>query len=96
MANIKKVYNIAYLLCNYMPKVSKTMFRASIEVRDYSECNETVLNPENADKYVLSLGLFDKPSKAEKIRKLLSVNNPKYTFLLTLIEETEYDQTTSL
>jgi hypothetical protein len=28
---------------------NKTLFRASIEVRDYSEINKSVLNPENAE-----------------------------------------------
>jgi hypothetical protein len=31
-----------------MNENQKTLFRASIEVRDYSETNKTVLNPANA------------------------------------------------
>lgn len=75
---------------------SNTLFRASIEVRDYSETNKTVLNPENADKVNLSLGLVDRPSKAEKIRKLLAENNKHLTFLLTIKEEISYDEETNL
>lgn len=73
-----------------------TLFRASIEVRNYSSTNQTVLNPENADKVNLSLGLVDKPSKAEKIRKLLAENNKHLTFLLTIKEEINYDEETNL
>lgn len=73
-----------------------TLFRASIEVRDYSEMNKSVLNPENADKIKLNLGIFEKPSQAEKFRKRLAENNMQYTFLLTLKEEVNYDETTSL
>lgn len=73
-----------------------TLFRASIEVRNYSSSNQTVLNPENADKVNLSLGLVDKPSKAEKIRKLLAENNKHLTFLLTIKEEINYDEGTNL
>lgn len=79
-----------------MSEKSKTLFRASIEVRDYSDTNKTVLNPENADKYVLNLGLFERPSQAEKIRKLLAVNNKQYTFLMTLEEQLNYDEETIL
>lgn len=74
----------------------KTLFRASIEVRDYSEINKSVLNPENADKIKLDLGIFEKPSQAEKLRKRLAENNMQYTFLLTLKEEVNYDETTDL
>lgn len=74
----------------------KTLFRASIEVRNYSEENKTVLNPENADKFKLDLGVFEKPSQVEKLRKILSENNKHLTFLLTLKEEVNYDQTTDL
>lgn len=73
-----------------MPK-SKTMFCASIEVRDYSETNKTVLNPENADKFVLKLGFFERPSAVEKIRRLLADNNPNFTFLLNLTECIDYE-----
>lgn len=79
-----------------MNEKSNTLFRASIEVRNYSITNQTVLNPENADKVILSLGLVDKPSKAEKIRKLLAENNKHLTFLLTIKEEINYDEETSL
>lgn len=75
---------------------TKTLFRASIEVRDYSELNKTVLNPECADKIKLNLGIFEKPSQAEKLRKRLAENNGQFTFLLTLIEEVNYEQTTDL
>ena len=74
----------------------KTLFRASIEVRDYSEINKSVLNPENADRIKLDLGIFEKPSQAEKFRKRLAENNMHYTFLLTLKEEVNYDETASL
>jgi hypothetical protein len=74
----------------------KTLFRASIEVRDYSEINKSVLNPENADKIKLDLGIFEKPSQAEKFRKRLAENNMQFTFLLTLKEEVNYDETTDL
>lgn len=79
-----------------MSKKPNTLFRASIEVRNYSNINQTVLNPENADKVNLSLGLVDKPSKAEKIRKLLAENNKHLTFLLTIKEEFNYDEETNL
>ena len=69
---------------------SKTLFRASIEVRNYSEANKTVLNPENAEKIKLDLGIFEKPSQAEKFRKRLAENNMHLTFLLTLKEEVNY------
>lgn len=75
---------------------NKTLFRASIEVRDYSEINKSVLNPENADKFKLNLGIFEKPSQAEKFRKRLAENNIQFTFLLTLKEEVNYDETTDL
>lgn len=75
---------------------NKTLFRASIEVRDYSEINKSVLNPENADKIKLNLGIFEKPSQAEKLRKRLAENNKQFTFLLTLKEEVNYDETTDL
>jgi hypothetical protein len=75
---------------------NKTLFRASIEVRDYSEINKSVLNPENADKIKFNLGIFQKPSQAEKIRKRLAENNKQFTFLLTLKEEVDYDETTDL
>lgn len=75
---------------------NKTLFRASIEVRDYSEINKSVLNPENADKIKLDLGIFEKPSQAEKFRKRLAENNKQFTFLLTLREEFDYDETASL
>lgn len=75
---------------------TKTLFRAFIEVRDYSESNKTVLNPENADKIKLNLGIFQKPSQAEKLRKRLAENNGQFTFLLTLKEEVNYEQTTDL
>ena len=74
----------------------KTLFRASIEVRDYSEINKSVLNPENADKIKLDLGIFEKPSQAEKFRKRLAENNMRFTFLLSLKEEVNYDETTDL
>lgn len=73
-----------------------TLFRVSIEVRDYSEINKSVLNPENADKIKLDLGIFEKPAQAEKFRKRLAENNKQYTFLLTLKEEVNYDETASL
>lgn len=79
-----------------MSNENKTLFRASIEVRDYSEANKTVLNPENADKFKLDLGIFEKPSQAEKFRKRLAENNMHLTFLLTLKEEINYDETTDL
>ena len=79
-----------------MNENQKTLFRASIEVRDYSETNRSVLNPENADKIKLDLGIFEKPSQAEKFRKRLAENNKQYTFLLTLKEEVDYDETVSL
>lgn len=75
---------------------TKTLFRAFIEVRDYSESNKTVLNSENADKIKLNLGIFQKPSQAEKLRKRLAENNGQFTFLLTLKEEVNYEQTTDL
>jgi hypothetical protein len=74
-----------------MNENQKTLFRASIEVRDYSEINKSVLNPENADKIKLNLGIFEKPSQAEKFRKRLAENNGQFTFLLTLIEEVDYE-----
>lgn len=79
-----------------MNKNQKTLFRASLEVRDYSEINKSVLNPENADKIKLDLGIFEKPSQAEKFRKRLAENNKQFTFLLTLREEFDYDETASL
>ena len=79
-----------------MDENQKTLFRASIEVRDYSEINKSVLNPENADKIKLYLGIFEKPSQAEKFRKRLAENNKQFTFLLTLREEFDYDETASL
>jgi hypothetical protein len=79
-----------------MNENQKTLFRASIEVRDYSEINKSVLNPENADKIKLDLGIFEKPSQAEKFRKRLAENNKQFTFLLTLKEEFDYDETASL
>ena len=75
---------------------NKTLFRALIEVVNYSEINKSVLNPENADKIKLNLGIFEKPSQAEKFRKRLAENNKQLTFLLTLKEEVNYDQTTNL
>ena len=75
---------------------NKTLFRASIEVRNYSEINKSVLNPENADKIKLDLGVFEKPSQAEKFRKRLAENNMQFTFLLTLKEEVNYDEKTDL
>ena len=75
---------------------SKTLFRASIEVRNYSETNKSVLNPENADKLKLDLGIFEKPFQAEKFRNRLVENNMHLTFLLTLKEEVNYEQTTDL
>lgn len=77
-------------------KKQKTLFRASIEVRDYSETNKSVFNPENADKIKLNLGIFEKPSQAERFRKRLAENNGQFTFLLTLTEEINYEQTTDL
>lgn len=74
----------------------KTLFRASIEVRNYLETNKSVLNPENADKIKLDLGIFEKPSQAEKFRKRLAENNMQFTFLLTLKEEVDYDEKTNL
>jgi len=74
----------------------KTLFRASIEVRNYSETNKSVLNPENADKIKLDLGIFEKPFQAEKFRKRLAENNMQFTFLLTLKEEVDYDEKTNL
>lgn len=79
-----------------MNENQKTLFRASIEVRDYSEINKSVLNPENAYKIKLDLGIFEKPSQAEKFRKRLAENNKQFTFLLTLREEFDYDETASL
>lgn len=79
-----------------MNENQKTLFRASIEVRNYSEINKSVLNPENADKIKLNLGIFEKPSQAEKFRKRLAENNGQLTFLLTLKEEVDYDETASL
>jgi hypothetical protein len=79
-----------------MNEKTKTLFRASIEVLDYSELNKTVLNPENADKIKLNLGVFQKPSQAEKLRNRLAENNGQFTFLLTLNEEVNYEQTTDL
>jgi hypothetical protein len=79
-----------------MNENQKTLFRASIEVRDYSKINQSVLNPENADKIKLNLGIFEKPSQAEKLRKRLAENNGQFTFLLTLTEEVDYEQTTAL
>jgi hypothetical protein len=79
-----------------MNENQKTLFRASIEVRDYSETNKTVLNPENADKIKLDLGIFEKPSQAEKFRKRLSENNKQFTFLLILKEEVNFDEKTNL
>jgi hypothetical protein len=75
---------------------NKTLFRALIEVVNYSEINKSVLNPENADKIKLNLGIFEKPSQAEKLRKRLSENNKQLTFLLTLKEEVNYDEKTNL
>lgn len=75
---------------------NKTLFRALIEVVNYSEINKSVLNPENADRIKLNLGLFEKPSQAEKFRKRLAENNKHLTFLLTLKEEVAYDETTNL
>ena len=75
---------------------NKTLFRASIEVRDYSEINRPVLNPENADKIRLDLGIFDKPFQAEKLRKRLAEYNKQFTFLLTLKEVVNYDEKTNL
>lgn len=75
---------------------NKTLFRASIEVRNYSEINKSVLNPENADKIKLDLGFFEKPSQAERLRKRLAENNMQLTFLLTLKEEVNYDEKTNL
>lgn len=79
-----------------MSEKAKTLFRASLEIRNYSEQNQTVLNPENADKFKLNLGIFEKPSQAEKLRKRLAESNMHLTFLLTLKEEVNYDQTTDL
>ena len=79
-----------------MNEKTKTLFRAFIEVRSYSESNKSVLNPENADKIKLNLGIFQKPSQAEKFRKRLAENNSQFTFLLTLKEEVNYEQTTDL
>ena len=73
-----------------------TLFRASIEVRNYSETNKSVLNPENADKIKLDLGIFERPSQAERFRKRLAENNKHLTFLLTLKEEVNYDEKTNL
>lgn len=75
---------------------NKTLFRALIEVVNYSELNKSVLNPENADKIKLNLGIFEKPSQAEKFRKRLAENNMQLTFLLTLTEEVNYDEKTNL
>lgn len=79
-----------------MNEKTKTLFRASVEVRDYSDVNKSVLNPENADKIKLNLGIFEKPSQAEKFRKKLAENNAQFTFLLILKEEVNYEQTTDL
>lgn len=79
-----------------MNENQKTLFRASIEVRDYSEINKSVLNPENAGKFKLDLGIFEKPSQAERFRKRLAENNGQFTFLLTLTEEVNYEQETTL
>ena len=79
-----------------MSEKNKTLFRATIEVVNYSELNKSVLNPENADKVKLHLGIFEKPSQAEKFRKRLAENNKQLTFLLTLKEEVNYDETASL
>lgn len=79
-----------------MSEKAKTLFRAFVEVRDYSESNKTVLNPENAAKIKLNLGIFQKPSQAEKLRMRLAENNGQFTFLLTLKEEVDYEQTTDL
>lgn len=79
-----------------MNEKTKTLFHASIEVRNYSEINKSVLNPENADKIRLNIGLFEKPSQAEKFRKRLAENNAELTFLLTIKEEVNYEQTTDL
>lgn len=75
---------------------NKTLFHALIEVVNYSEINKSVLNPENADKIKLNLGIFEKPSQAEKFRKRLAENNKQLTFLLTLKEEVNYDEKTNL
>lgn len=75
---------------------NKTLFRAIIEVVNYSEINKSVLNPENADKIKLNLGIFERPSQAEKFRKRLAENNMQLTFLLTLKEEVNYDEKTNL
>lgn len=75
---------------------SKTLFHALIEVVNYSEINKSVLNSENADKIKLNLGIFEKPSQAEKFRKRLAENNKHLTFLLTLKEEVNYDEKTNL
>jgi hypothetical protein len=75
---------------------NKTLFHASIEIVNYSEINKSVLNPENADKIKLNLGIFEKPSQAEKFRKRLAENNKFLTFLLTLKEEVDYEQATNL
>jgi hypothetical protein len=37
---------------------NKTLFRALIEVVNYSEINKSVLNPENADKIKLNLDAY--------------------------------------
>jgi hypothetical protein len=79
-----------------MSDEKKTLFHALIEVVNYSEINKSVLNPENADKIKLNLGVFEKPSQAEKFRKRLAENNKLLTFLLTLKEEVDYEQTTDL
>lgn len=79
-----------------MSEKLQTLFSAYIEVVNYSESNKTVLNPENADKIKLNLGVFQKPSQAEKLRKRLAENNGQLTFLLTLKEEVNYEQTTNL
>lgn len=79
-----------------MSNEKKTLFHALIEVVNYSEINKSVLNPENADKIKLNLGIFEKPSQAEKFRKRLAENNKLLTFLLTLKEEVDYEQTTDL
>lgn len=79
-----------------MCEKNKSLFCATIEVVNYSESNKSVLNPENADKIKLNLGVFQKPSQAEKLRKRLAENNGQLTFLLTLKEEINYEQTTAL
>lgn len=72
---------------------TKTYYHAKIEVRNYSEQNKTVLNPENAEKIVLDIGDFARPSQAEKFRKRLAENNHTFTFLLTIKENVDYEST---